>query len=50
MPHKAGPTVNLRQVITHDLLIEAKEFIDDEKPLKAKDEILKERAMVMSRK
>jgi len=49
MPHKAGPTLNLRKVITHDLLIEAHNFIDNGMPLKAQDEITRERAMAMSK-
>lgn len=49
MPHKAGPTLNLRKVITHDLLIEAHNFVDSGMALKPQDEITKERAEMMSR-
>lgn len=49
MPHKAGPTLNLRKVITHDLLIEVKDFIDNGAELKPVDEITRQRAEVMSR-
>ncbi len=49
MPHKAGPTLNLRKVITHDLLIEAHNFVDNGMALKPQDEITKERAEMMSR-
>lgn len=33
MPHMAGPTVDRRQVITHDLLLESAAFIDRGEPL-----------------
>ncbi|MCQ2427661.1 MAG: hydroxyacid dehydrogenase [Clostridia bacterium] len=33
MPHMAGPTVDLRQYITHELLLEASGFIDRGEPL-----------------
>ena len=49
IPHKAGPTFNLRKVITHDLLIEARDFVDNGIALKKEDEITKERAMVISK-
>lgn len=49
MPHKGGPTINLRKVITRDLMLESKAFIDDGKELLAKDEITRERAVLMSR-
>ncbi len=45
-PHKGGPTTNLRQVITKELLLEAKNYVDDNKELK--NEITKNRAMNMS--
>lgn len=47
MPHMGGPTTNLRQIITHDLLIEARDFIDNGTPLK--HEITKEKAEQMSK-
>lgn len=47
IPHMAGPTVNLRQVITHDLLLESKNFIDNGGELP--HEILREKAEQMSR-
>ncbi len=49
MPHMAGPTLNLRKVITRDLLLECKDFIDNGIDLKQKDEITRERAVAMSR-
>lgn len=48
MPHRGGPTINLRQVITKALLIESKNFVDDGVELLAKDEITRERAKQMS--
>lgn len=45
-PHKGGPTSNLRKVITYNLLVEAKEYMDGNKELK--NEITKDRAMYMS--
>lgn len=45
-PHKGGPTTNLRQVITKELLIEARNFVDNNTELK--NEITKERAQMMS--
>lgn len=47
IPHMGGPTTNLRQLITHDLLIEAKEFIDNVNELK--HEITKAKAEQMSK-
>ena len=47
MPHMAGPTVDLRSYITHELITEAAGFIDRGEPLSR--EITKERAAVMSR-
>ena len=47
IPHMGGPTTNLRQVITHDLLLEAKEFIDNGGELK--HEITREKANQMSK-
>lgn len=49
MPHRGGPTINLRQVITKALLKESRDFIDNEIDLLAKDEIPRERAEQMSR-
>ena len=46
MPHKGGPTTDLRQYITRDLLIESAGFVDEGKPLV--NELKKERAMMMS--
>ncbi len=34
MPHMAGPTTDIRQLITHDLLLESAGFIDRGQPLK----------------
>lgn len=48
VPHMGGPTTNLRQLITHDLLIEAKEFIDNGGELK--HEITKAKAEQMSKR
>ena len=47
MPHKAGPTTNLRKIITHDLLIESSDFVDNGGELP--DEITRNRAMAMSK-
>ena len=47
IPHMGGPTTNLRQVIAHDLLIEAQEFVDKGAPLK--HEITREKAEQMSK-
>ena len=47
MPHKAGPTTNLRKIITHDLLIESSNFVDNGGELP--DEITRNRAMAMSK-
>ena len=47
MPHKAGPTTNLRKIITHDLLIESSNFIDNGGELV--NEITRNRAMAMSK-
>jgi phosphoglycerate dehydrogenase-like enzyme len=49
MPHRGGPTINLRKVITKNLLIESRDFIDFGKELLEKDEISAERARMMSR-
>ena len=46
IPHKGGPTADLRKYIVRDLLIESKEFVDNGKPLV--NELKKERAMMMS--
>ena len=46
MPHMAGPTVDLRKLIAHDLLIESAEFIDRGGSLV--HEITRERAAKMS--
>lgn len=48
MPHRGGPTINLRKVITKNLLIESKAFVDDGIDLLSKDEITRERAAQMS--
>ena len=48
MPHRGGPTINLRKVITKNLLLESKNFVDDGIDLLPKDEITKERAVQMS--
>ena len=48
MPHMAGPTVDLRQVITKDLLIESAGFIDRGEPLA--HEVLRARVEQMSRR
>ena len=34
LPHQAGPTVNLRTVITRQLIKESADFIDNGLPLK----------------
>ena len=47
LPHQAGPTVNLRAVITKKLLIESADYIDKNIPLK--NEILAEKAKSMSK-
>lgn len=49
MPHRGGPTINLRQVITKALLTESRDFIDNGVELLSKDEISRERALQMSR-
>ena len=49
MPHRGGPTINLRSVIAKNLLIESRDFIDNGKELLAKDEITRERAASMSK-
>lgn len=49
MPHRAGPTINLRKVIAKALLNESRAFVDDGVELQAKDEVSKERAEQMSR-
>lgn len=49
MPHRGGPTINLRKVITRAMLLESKEFIDDGKDLIPKDEITAARAKQMSK-
>lgn len=48
IPHMGGPTVNLRAVITRELLLEAKNFIENGAPLK--HEITREMAQRMSSK
>lgn len=48
MPHMAGPTVDLRQVITRDLLLESAGFIDRGEPLT--HEIVRARVEQMSRR
>ena len=47
LPHQAGPTVNLRAVITHKLLKESADFINGGTPLK--NEITAEKARSMSK-
>ncbi len=47
LPHQAGPTVNLRAVITRKLLEESVDFIDNNIPLK--NEISAEKARNMSK-
>ena len=47
LPHQAGPTVNLRAVITRELVKESADFIDKNAPLK--DEILAAKAKNMSK-
>lgn len=47
LPHQAGPTVNLRAVITHKLLKESADFINNATPLK--NEITAEKARSMSK-
>lgn len=49
MPHRGGPTINLRKVITKNLLLESKAFVDDGIDLLGKDEITQQRAMQMSK-
>ena len=46
MPHMAGPTVDLRKVIAHDLLLESAAFVEHGGDLP--DEITREMAAVMS--
>ncbi|MBR4866562.1 MAG: hydroxyacid dehydrogenase [Clostridia bacterium] len=46
IPHMGGPTVDLRQVITHDLILESKAFVEDGGELP--NEITKEMASTMS--
>ena len=48
MPHMGGPTVDLRKVITHDLLLESAAFVDRGEPLK--NEISREAASRMTEK
>lgn len=48
MPHMAGPTVDLRQVITKNLLLESAGFIDRGEPLA--HEVLRARVEQMSRR
>ncbi len=48
MPHMAGPTVDLRSYIAHELIGEAHGFIDQDKPLS--HEITREAAAHMSRR
>ena len=47
LPHQAGVTVNLRAVLTHDLLKESVDFID--KGIPVKNEILATKATSMSK-
>ncbi len=47
LPHQAGVTVNLRAVLTHDLLIESVDFIDKGVPVK--NEIQASKAINMSK-
>lgn len=47
LPHQAGVTVNLRAVLTHDLLKESVDFID--KGIPVKNEILASKATSMSK-
>ena len=45
LPHQAGPTVNLRAVITHNLLKESADFIDNNLPLKNEISVQKRKTM-----
>lgn len=47
LPHQAGPTVNLREVITRKLVIESADYIDNDIPLK--NEISAKKAKSMSK-
>ena len=47
LPHQGGPTVNLRAVITHELIKESADFIDSNLPLK--NEISAQRIKNMSK-
>lgn len=47
LPHQAGPTVNLRSVITRRLITESADFIDNNTPLK--NEITVQKARNMSK-
>ena len=47
LPHQGGPTVNLRAVITHKLVEESADFIDNNIPLK--NEISANKARTMSK-
>jgi len=47
LPHQAGVTVNLRAVLTHDLMQESVDFIDNGVPVK--NEILASKAINMSK-
>ena len=48
IPHMAGPTIDLRSYITHELLLESEGFIDGGKPLS--HEITRQIASTMSEK
>ena len=47
LPHQGGVTTNLRQVLTHDLLIESRNFVDFGQPLK--NEVAQSYAVSMSK-
>ena len=46
MPHKGGPTTDLRKFIAHDLILESAAYVDCGAPLV--NELKRERAMMMS--
>ena len=45
LPHQAGPTVNLRAVITKKLLIESADYINNNIPLKNEISAIKAKTM-----
>ena len=49
MPHRGGPTINLRKVIAKAMLKESRDFVDEGIELLEKDEITRERAVQMSK-